>query len=244
LEKKRQRMRQKNSGVAITGLPLNVDKAELADFVTRFAGVIKKNDTTREEIVRLSPAEDGKTMKALVVFFRPESVQQAINIIGGMEYAPGFPLEVKAEKKKKTGEGPKKKDKRVKHYDQEKELDWEEEEEKLHVIVKGFFTLEEVREGGLDFFDELEQELREELEKLGPVKSIKVFRYNPEGVVAVKFEDSAAAIRCVDQMEGRFFAGRQLACFYYDGFTNYEVKETDEDRDRRIAKFGDWLGKE
>lgn len=146
-------------------------------------------------------------------------------------------------------------------YDQEKnELGWDEEEEKLHVIVSGFFTLAEAREGGYDFFHELKSELEEELGKLGTLKSIKIFEHNPNGVVAVKYEvgiawrlyasahltrssqEAAAAQRCVDRMDGRFFAGRTLSAHFYDGFTDYEVKETDEERERRLAEFGKWLG--
>lgn len=43
-------------------------------------------------------------------------------------------------------------------------------------------------------------------------------------------------------MDGRFFDGRTIGAEFYDGFTNYEVKETDEDRERRLRQFGKWLG--
>ena len=246
-EKKRQKAKHKNTGVVISGLPLSgVDEDEFADWVTKFAGVIKKNPETRKRIVKMKTNDDGSfSGEALVVFFRPESIQQAMDILEGMEYVPGYPLTVKrAKKEKKVGEsqGRKKRDKRVKLYDQEKELDWEEEEEKLHVIIKGMFTLQEVRDGPAEFYDELRADLEAELEKFGKVKNIKIFNYNPEGVVAVKFEKGKGAIRCIERMNGRFFAGRELSCFYYDGFTNYDVPETEEDRELRIAKFGEWLG--
>lgn len=247
-EKKRQKAKQKNTGVLISGLPESgVDVEEFGDWVSKFAGVIKKNPETRQRIIKLKTKEDGSfSGEVLVVFFRPESVQQAISILEGMEFVPGYPVSVKrAIKAKKEGEEPqgrKKRDRRVKLYDQEKELDWEEEEEKLHVILTGMFTLQEVREAGTDFYDELKADLEAELSKMGKVKSIKIFHYNPDGVVAVKFEKSKGAIRCIERMNGRFFAGRQLSCFYYDGFTNYDIPETEEDRKLRIAKFGEWLG--
>ncbi len=56
------------------------------------------------------------------------------------------------------------------------------------MIVSGFFTLAEAREGGYDFFQDLKAELEEELGKLGSLKSIKIFEHNPDGVVAVKYE--------------------------------------------------------
>jgi HIV Tat-specific factor 1 len=42
-------------------------------------------------------------------------------------------------------------------------------------------------------------------------------------------------------MNGRYFAGRKLVAEFYDGWTNYEVKETDEQSKERIETFHDWL---
>lgn len=33
-------------------------------------------------------------------------------------------------------------------------------------------------------------------------------------------------MRCVERMNGRFFDGRTISAEFYDGFTNYEVKES------------------
>ena len=245
-EKKRKRAKQKNTGVLIKGFPLDqeIDVEDFADYVSKFAGVIKKNPETRRRIVKLKTDEEGKfNGSVLVVFFKPESVKQAINLLTGMEYISGHPMTVEAHKREKKKEGgQKKKDKRVKLYDQEKELAWEEEEEQLHVIVTGVFTLNEANEGGFEFFDELKGELLEEFEKLGKVKNLKIFEHNPLGVVAVKYEKPKGALRCVERMNGRFFAGRQLESFFYDGFTDYDVKETEAQREKRIKEFGEWLG--
>lgn len=78
-EKKRQKAKQKNTGVLISGLPTNktIDEDEFADWVTKFAGVIKKNPETRKRIVKFKKNDDGTfSGDVLVVFFRPESVQQ------------------------------------------------------------------------------------------------------------------------------------------------------------------------
>ena len=42
-------------------------------------------------------------------------------------------------------------------------------------------------------------------------------------------------------MNGRYFDGRKLEADYYDGFTNFTVKETEDDEKRRIEEFGEWL---
>lgn len=249
--KRKQRAKHKNTGVLIRGLPPRVDEDELGDFVARYAGVIKKNPETRRRIVKITPAADGKTSEALIVFFKPESIALALQALQDMEYEHGYKMQVERAKKpqkqdKEEGGGApagmKKRDKRVKLYDQEKELDWEEEEEKVHVIIKGLFTLEEAEEGGFEYFKDLKADLEEECSKLGKVKNIKIFETNPEGVVAIKFEKAKGALRCVELMDGRFFGGRALKAFYYDGYTNYAVAETDADRERRAKRFGQWLG--
>lgn len=42
-------------------------------------------------------------------------------------------------------------------------------------------------------------------------------------------------------MNGRYFAKRKLVAEWYDGITNYKVKENEEDEKRRLDAFGDWL---
>lgn len=38
-------------------------------------------------------------------------------------------------------------------------------------------------------------------------------------------------------MNGRYFSGRKLECFYYDGKTNYEKKVSVEEEEKRIGLF-------
>ncbi|CAM9866133.1 unnamed protein product [Choristocarpus tenellus] len=42
-------------------------------------------------------------------------------------------------------------------------------------------------------------------------------------------------------MDGRFFGGRKLRCTFWDGVTNYTVKEDDTEEVQRLDAFGDWL---
>jgi HIV Tat-specific factor 1 len=88
--------------------------------------------------------------------------------------------------------------------------------------------------------------------------------------VVIKFGTAYAAEQCVKLMNGRFFGGRKLASFYWDGATDYtkavwverrerpqaasegegaaseggpqaEVVEADEDEEKRLDEFGDYL---
>jgi hypothetical protein len=60
-------------------------------------------------------------------------------------------------------------------------------------------------------------------------------------VVSLRFANSTGAQKCIDLMNGRFFDGRQLVAEYWDRVTDYTMKETREDQDRRLEEFGKWL---
>lgn len=57
----------------------------------------------------------------------------------------------------------------------------------------------------------------------------------------VKFEDPEAAQSCVAKLNGRYFGRRQLEAMLWDGITDYNVKESEESKKRRLAEFGKWI---
>ena len=76
---------------------------------------------------------------------------------------------------------------------------------------------------------------------MGPLEKITVFSRNSAGPVVVKFGTAYAAEECIKTMEGRWFGKRKLKCHYWDGITNYSVKEDDSKEAARLDEFGDWL---
>lgn len=66
---------------------------------------------------------------------------------------------------------------------------------------------------------------------------------HPQGVVVILFEEHAAATRCVEKMNGRYFAGARIEAEFYDGWTDFKQEEIkdDEEEKRRLDAFGDWL---
>lgn len=66
-----------------------------------------------------------------------------------------------------------------------------------------------------------------------------MFKTNPEGIVSVRFAAIELAEACIKLMNGRWFAGRQLEAFKWDGYTNYNVKvqETEEEQAARLEAF-------
>ena len=73
------------------------------------------------------------------------------------------------------------------------------------------------------------------------MESVHVFERSVAGVAAVKFADWLGADRCVRLMHGRRFDGRVLACEYYDGTTDYTVRESEQELAAREESFGAWL---
>ena len=71
------------------------------------------------------------------------------------------------------------------------------------------------------FSDDLEGDIASECGKCGQIEKITVFSKNPRGVVIVKFNTSYASQECVKLMDGRFFGGKKLRCYFWDGSTNF-----------------------
>lgn len=89
---------------------------------------------------------------------------------------------------------------------------------------------------------EYRNDLRDECgEKCGDVKKVDIYDNNPEGVAAVFFNEFESADQCVKLMNGRFFAGRQLTSFHWDGKTRYKIQETEEEAEKRMKDWESFL---
>jgi HIV Tat-specific factor 1 len=100
------------------------------------------------------------------------------------------------------------------------------------------------------FFKELEEELTAECqEKFGEIDKLTIFTKNPRGIVVIKFKTAFAAEECIRIMNGRYFAGKRLKSYYWDGVTNYSIviqskddeEEIEKDESKRLDEFGKWL---
>jgi len=93
-----------------------------------------------------------------------------------------------------------------------------------------------------NYYTDLKAEVGQETEtKCGPIEKLTIFENNPDGVIAIKFKQPASAIKCIDLMNKRYFGGKQIECGYWDGITNYKVKESEADSEKRLKEFGDWI---
>ena len=244
-----------NTNVYVQGLPKDMTRQEIIDFFTK-AGVLRLDPETGEERIKLYTDKTTEELKgdATISYFNEESVHMALDFLNGKEIRPGFPLQIERAVFKPKGDEyiPRTKKQidelaKIKFKaNKEKLFSWNEEEatEGLRIVVlKNMFGVddftEETRE---EFFKLLEADIRQEVERIGEVKRLEVFKFNPEGVVKIKFAKSDSATRCIEMLNDRYYNGRMVQCFYYDGVTNYRVNnESLEQEQERIDDFGKWL---
>lgn len=231
----------------MSGLPPDTTLEEFVNFMSK-CGVAKKDpeDPTKVKCKIYRDEKGNAKGDALFIYYKLESVNLALSILDGSEIRSGFPLKIQQavyepKEQQEQNSKPKKRSKKIKLYNQEKELGWEEDEN-CHVVLKHMFDPKESK-GQPNFYEELEEDITTECETIGPVEKIKIFERNPDGVVVVIFEEYEAAKKCVQVMNGRWFASRQIEAEYYDGWTNFNVgDEVDEkEEERRLEEFGNWL---
>ena len=112
------------------------------------------------------------------------------------------------------------------------------------VVLSRLFTPAEAAEASVDtdgdtdaFFEELTSDIGEELEaRCGVIDKMTVYERSEEGVVVVKFKSVEGAERCVREMRGRKFGGREIGVEWWDG-RDYSVRETVEEENERLARF-------
>lgn len=249
--------------VYVSGMPTDTTEAELAAFCAR-CGLVRKDGAARP-CVRLyrTPAGVPKG-DGTATYLQAASVDLALLVLDGAEYRPGVRVHVtRAEFVPKSGSGsggqnganstktdkmmgattaiPTKKERR---YDQRKqELGWGEGAADRHVVLRHMFGPEDAARSGdvAAWTAALREDVRAEAARHGAVRCVRVFPGHADGVVVVKFANTLDAQRCIDALDGRYFAGRRVSAAPYDGFTDFAVAEDIDARERRIDAWHKYL---
>ncbi|OQE24755.1 hypothetical protein PENSTE_c007G09528 [Penicillium steckii] len=240
-----------NTAVYVTSIPLEVEFDEIRDVFSKCGVIAEEIDSGRPRI-KMYNDDDGKFKgEVLVVYFRPESVNLAIQMLDETDFrlgqqGPLGPMRVQAAdfSFKSQQDAPPKSNMRDKRKIIErtqrlnsKLADWDDDEpsalpdtssrfEKI-VILKHMFTLQELEEDTAAILD-IKEDIREECSKIGEVTNVVLFDKEPEGVVSVRFADPESARQCVKSMDGRWFGGTQVVAYISEGREKF--KKTNERR--------------
>ncbi|KAL8814534.1 MAG: hypothetical protein Q9223_006253 [Gallowayella weberi] len=236
---------RKNTAVYVTNLPLDVSIQEVSDVFSR-CGVIAEEIDRGKPRIKLYTDDDGNFKgDALILYFRAESVDLAIQMLDDTDFrlgqsAQGGKMKVaaadfsyKAQKDAPAKSNNKDKKKVIKKTQKlnNKLADWDDDDPQAIqdtssrwdkvVILKHMFTLKELEEDPAAIL-EIKEDIREECAKIANVTNVVLFDKEPDGVTSVRFSDAEGAKACVRVMDNRFFAGTRVEAYISDGSEKFK----------------------
>lgn len=233
-----------NTAVYVTNIPLDADEDEIKGVFSKCGMIAEEIDSGRSRIKMYTDERGEFKGDALIVYFRPESVQLAVQMLDDAEFRVGdhqgtmkvqvADFSYKQQKEVPAGDPAKNKGnqrEKAKIIKKTQKMnsrlaDWDDDDPSTMrevsnrwdkvVILKHMFTLQEL-ESEPEALLEIKEDIREECEKLGAVTNVQLFDKEPEGVASIRFANATAAEACVRLMNGRWFDQRQLEAFIATG---------------------------
>ncbi|KAF8064756.1 hypothetical protein N665_1169s0014 [Sinapis alba] len=233
-----------NPHIYVTGLPKDVTIEEVVEVFSK-CGIIKEDDSGKPRIKLYSDKATGELKgDALITYMKEPSVDLAIQILDGAPLRPADKLLMSVSRAKFEQKGERfitkqtdnKKKKKLKKVEQ-KLLGWGgRDDAKIAipgtVILRHMFSPAEMR-ADENLCAEVEEDVKEESMKHGPFDSVKVCELHPQGVVLIRFKDRKDAQKCIDAMNGRWYAKRQIHASLDDGSVNHAaVRDFDLEAER------------
>jgi HIV Tat-specific factor 1 len=249
--------KSKNTAVFVR-LPFD---ATFEEVVERFSkcGLIEEDDEGEPKI-KMYAREDGTfSGEALVVYFKEDSVNLAINILDDGELRLGDPssrmsvqrAEFGHKNESSGGESKprkvvdrKKTTKRIGRM-QKKLEEWVDEDnfgpsiteedtqisanKNSRVVVLKHMFTLKELDEDPTLLLDLKEDVREECETLGEVTNVVLYDKEADGVMTVKFRDPISAQACVLKMHGRFFSGRKIEASLWIGKQDFKRGGVAED---------------
>ncbi|BDD54716.1 hypothetical protein MPDQ_000317 [Monascus purpureus] len=240
-----------NTAVFVTSIPLDATFDEIRDVFSKCGVIAEEIDSGRPRIKMYTDEKGLFKGEALVVYFRPESVNLAIQMLdesnfrigvigphGPMRVQPAdfsfksqqeAPAQITAREKQRIIRRTQKLNNKLADWDDTDPSSLPETNSRFEkvVILKHMFTLAELEEDPAAILD-IKEDIRDECSKLGEVTNVVLYDKESEGVVSVRFTDPEAARQCVRVMDGRYFAGTRVEAYIFDGSERF--KKSNEKR--------------
>lgn len=244
-----------NTKVYVSNLPTDIEEQEFVDLMQK-CGLVLRDPTTGSFKIKLyrEPGTGYLKGDALCTYIKIESVELALSLLDGSDFK-GHKLKVERAKFQMKGEyDPKLKPKMKKRKDklkfkkmQEKLFDWRPEKKILErakhekvVIVKNLFE-PAIFDTDVGLILEFQEDLREEVSKIGQVRKVLIYDRHPEGVAQINMSSPEEADEVVKLLNGRWFMKRQLTAEIWDGKTKFKIAETDAQINERLENWDKFL---
>ncbi|EER39621.1 nuclear mRNA splicing factor-associated protein [Histoplasma capsulatum H143] len=224
-----------NTAVYVTSIPLDATIEEVNNVFSK-CGVIAEEIDRRRPRIKMYTDDEGKFKgDALIVYFRPESVNLAIQMLDDTDFrlgetGPDGKMKVQTAdysfKVQKMHDKPNMNEKRkiMKKTQRlnSKLADWDDDEPSMApqsssrwdkvVILKHMFTLQELEEDPAAILD-IKEDIRQECSKLGDVTNVVLYDKEEDGVASVRFADVESAKICVQRSRKRGGEGGERGGF-------------------------------
>jgi hypothetical protein len=258
--------------IYVQGLPRDTTVEELHAFCSK-AGILELHPETQLPKIKLYRNNDnnGDMIKgdASVCYARPESVDLAIQLLDDAPFRPhvsvtDFKVKIQKAKFEQHGAGVYEKKqisqakRKVAKLAALQAIGWDEGGDNGRitggikglriVVIKHLFTLQELLSDGSSNEDAILQQVERDVyhtcSEFGTVEKITIFSKHVDGVVIVKFKEPNAASTAVQEYNGKLRNGRKLECIFWDGVTDYTVRNEEQEQEEAIQRqeaFGEWL---
>ncbi|KAI4204054.1 MAG: hypothetical protein LQ350_001447 [Teloschistes chrysophthalmus] len=253
---------RKNTAVYVTNLPTDVSVQEVSDVFSRCGVIAEEIDRGKPRIKLYTDDEGNFKGDALILYFRAESVDLAVQMLDDTDFrlgraATGGKMKVaaadfsyKTQKDAPAKSNNKDKKKIIKKTQKlnNKLADWDDDDPQAIrdtssrwdkvVILKHLFTLKELEEDPAAILD-IKEDIREECAKIADVTNVVLFDKEADGVASL--------------MDGRYFSGTRVEAYIADGSEKFkksserklqlgdEDGEEEGEESKRLDEFGSWL---
>lgn len=249
--------KNKNTSVYVSGLPTEDFTLEEFTQMMQKYGIIQTNPITDQLKVKLYRDSSGHLKgDGLCSYLKRESLELVMNLLHDTEVRRNHKVKIQEAKFELKGSyDPFKKPKMLSKQEKkklqkklDKKLDWKlgsAETEKVSrtdrvVIFKNMFVTKDFDDNPL-LITEIRDDLRRECEKFGDVKKVILFDRHTDGICSVAFKEIDSSIKCIAALNKRWFGGKLIEAFTWDGVTNYEIEETEKEREERLKNWDQFL---